>query len=85
MRTTDREIVARALTGAHVTSSPVGKDGLLANADAAQVGKIAFAAGIPLTELRRADGTGLEELFLELTAETQRDTGKTSNPQGATA
>ena len=31
------------------------------------------AAGIPLTELRAADGAGLEEMFLELTAETQRE------------
>ena len=85
VRTTDREIVARALVDAHVTCSPVDQDGLLANADAEQVGKIAFAAGIPLTELRPADGTGLEELFLELTAETRGDTGKSSNPQGATA
>ena len=85
VRTADRDVVARALTGADVTFSPVGEDGFLADADAEQVGKIVFAAGIPLTELRPAVGTGLEELFLELTAETQRDTGKTSNPQGATA
>jgi ABC-2 type transport system ATP-binding protein len=85
VRATDREAVARALVDSHVTSSPVGEDGLLADADAEQVGKIAFAAGIPLIELRPADGAGLEELFLELTAETQRDTTGALNPQGAAA
>ena len=37
------------------------------------VGHVALAAGIALTELRAADGAGLEEMFLELTAETQRE------------
>ena len=83
VRTTDRERVARALIGSHVTCSPVGQDGLLADADTEQVGKIAFAAGIPLIELRPADGAGLEELFLELTARTRRDTRRAFNPQGA--
>ena len=40
---------------------------------ATTVGRTAFAAGIALTELRTADGAGLEEMFLELTAESQRD------------
>jgi ABC-2 type transport system ATP-binding protein len=38
-----------------------------------QVGKVAAAAGVALAELRRADGAGLEEMFLQLTAETQRE------------
>ena len=37
------------------------------------VGQVALAAGVALTELRAADGAGLEEMFLELTAETQRE------------
>jgi ABC-2 type transport system ATP-binding protein len=37
------------------------------------VGRIAFAAGLPVIELRPADGAGLEEMFLQLTADTQRD------------
>ena len=41
--------------------------------DAEAVGRIAWSAGIALTELRAADGAGLEEMFLELTADTQRD------------
>jgi ABC-2 type transport system ATP-binding protein len=41
--------------------------------DPARVGEVALAAGIALTELKSADGAGLEEMFLELTAETQRE------------
>jgi ABC-2 type transport system ATP-binding protein len=36
------------------------------------VGLVAREAGVALTELRTADG-GLEDLFLTLTADTQRD------------
>ena len=38
-----------------------------------QVGQAALAAGVALTELRGADGAGLEDMFLELTADTQRE------------
>ena len=76
VRTTEREVVASALRGSGVSSSPVGDDGLLAQADAELVGRIAFAAGVPVMELRPADGAGLEEMFLELTADTQRDTNQ---------
>jgi ABC-2 type transport system ATP-binding protein len=85
VRTTDREVVARALIESGVICSPVGNGGLLAHAEAEQVGKITFAAGIPLIELRPADGAGLEEMFLELTAETQRDTTTSNHPEGAAA
>ena len=36
-------------------------------------GRVALAAGVPLTELRPADGAGLEEMFLELTADNARE------------
>jgi ABC-2 type transport system ATP-binding protein len=87
VRAADREVVARALADSGVTSSPVGDDGLLAQADAGKVGEIAFAAGVPVSELRPADGTGLEEMFLELTAETQRDANprRDHQPEGAMA
>jgi ABC-2 type transport system ATP-binding protein len=47
-------------------------DGVRAEAEPVQVGKIAAAQGIVLTDLRPAQG-GLEDLFLELTADTQRE------------
>jgi ABC-2 type transport system ATP-binding protein len=84
VRSTDRDVIAGALAGSGVSSTPVGPDGLLAQAEAAQVGRIAFAAGVPVTELRPADGAGLEEMFLELTAETQRETTH-HQPEGAVA
>ena len=62
--------LARALeqNGIHVVAS--GADAVRAEADPDLVGKVALAAGIPLSELRAADGAGLEEMFLELTADT---------------
>ena len=42
-------------------------------ASADRVGEIALDAHLALTELRAADGAGLEEMFLELTADTQRE------------
>ena len=85
----DRDLVAQALLHVGVTSTPVGTDGLLAHADTAKVGEIAFTAGAPLLELRAADGAGLEEMFLELTSqsqrETQRDTTSDNHPEGAVA
>ena len=57
----------------------------LVQADPERVGSIAFAAGVRLIELRQADGAGLEEMFLELTAETQRDGTRDNHPEGAVA
>ncbi|HVK20728.1 MAG TPA: ATP-binding cassette domain-containing protein [Actinokineospora sp.] len=79
VRAVDSDALARALRAAGVVFSPVG-DGFRAEANAARIGEITVAAQIPLTELRPADG-GLEDLFLELTAGTQRE----SVTQGATA
>ncbi len=72
VRTRDVPTLTRALTESAITVSPVD-GGLRADADAELVGKVAHAAGIALTELRAADGAGLEEMFLELTADTQRE------------
>ena len=46
---------------------------LRVDADPELVGRIAHQAGVPLIELRDAEGAGLEEMFLELTADTQRE------------
>ena len=65
--------LAHALELAGIASS-LGPDGVVhTQADAARVGQVALTAGVALTELRPADGAGLEEMFLELTAETQRE------------
>ena len=65
--------LSAALESAGLAAS-VSPDGAVrTDADATQVGRIALSAGIALTELRSADGAGLEEMFLELTAESQRE------------
>jgi ABC-2 type transport system ATP-binding protein len=73
VRADSPEVLARALesAGLAVTVNPDG--GLHTEATAARVGQVALAAGVALTELKSADGAGLEEMFLELTAESQRE------------
>jgi ABC-2 type transport system ATP-binding protein len=73
VRTPEPERLALALRRDGVASSPAGSDALRAEAEPDVVGRVAFAAGLPVLELRPADGAGLEEMFLELTADTQRD------------
>jgi ABC-2 type transport system ATP-binding protein len=46
---------------------------LRVEADPELVGRQAAMAGVALMELRAAEGAGLEEMFLELTADTQRE------------
>jgi ABC-2 type transport system ATP-binding protein len=65
--------LARALAEHGIHAVPSGSDALRVEAEADQIGKVALAAGVPLTELRAADGAGLEEMFLELTADTSRE------------
>jgi ABC-2 type transport system ATP-binding protein len=68
----DAPALAAALTAAgHTAESSPG--GLRTDADPARVGRVALAAGVPLTELRPADGAGLEEMFLELTKNDARE------------
>jgi ABC-2 type transport system ATP-binding protein len=68
----DVAALAEALTSAgHSAQHSLG--GVRTDADTAEVGRVALAAGVPLTELRPADGAGLEEMFLELTADNARE------------
>jgi ABC-2 type transport system ATP-binding protein len=62
-----------ALTQSGLNATPAEGATLHTDAAAALVGQVAFDAGIALTELRAASGAGLEEMFLELTAATQRE------------
>jgi ABC-2 type transport system ATP-binding protein len=73
VRSADIPALQRALAAAGV-STTVAEDGSLrTDADTAQVGRAAYDGGVVLTELRNADSGGLEEMFLELTADTQRE------------
>ncbi len=62
-----------ALTAAGHPGTPTDDGALRTDADPAVVGRVALEAGIALTELRSADGAGLEDMFLALTADTQRE------------
>ncbi len=72
VRTTEPDRLARALHEAAVVTTPID-GGLRVDADPELVGETAHRAGVVLRELRAADGAGLEEMFLELTAETARE------------
>ena len=86
--------LGRALTTAGLThhaldesTDGTGPSVFRVDGDAETVGQIAWSAGVALTELRPADGAGLEEMFLVLTAETQRDPRPAPQtiPEGAVA
>ena len=73
VRGLDLVALQRALAAAGLVST-VREDGSLStDADPALVGRAAYDGGVVLTELRQADSGGLEEMFLELTADTQRE------------
>ena len=73
VRAAEPEALAVALRAAGIDHTVTPDRALHAEADAARIGQVALAAGIALTELRSADGAGLEEMFLELTATAQRE------------
>ncbi|HEX2892830.1 MAG TPA: ATP-binding cassette domain-containing protein [Marmoricola sp.] len=74
--------LAAALAEAGIKADPSGDGGLRTEAEPVAVGRVAAGAGVVLTELRPADGAGLEELFLELTADDARETVTTEGAQG---
>ncbi|XBB66455.1 ATP-binding cassette domain-containing protein [Nocardioides sp. WV_118_6] len=74
--------LAAALADAGIDASPSAGGALHTLADPHRVGQVALAAGIALTELRAADSAGLEEMFLELTADSQRES---TVPEGGAA
>jgi len=73
VRSGELDQLDRSLRDFGFTATRIDDDGLRADATAEVVGKVARDAGIALSELRAAESAGLEEMFLELTAETQRE------------
>ncbi|GAA1476316.1 ATP-binding cassette domain-containing protein [Nocardioides aestuarii] len=67
----DMDALTKALDAAGLSAHAAG-EGLSVEAEPVEVGRVAAAERIVLTDLRGADG-GLENLFLELTADTQRE------------
>jgi ABC-2 type transport system ATP-binding protein len=74
--------IGTALAAAGVVASPSRDGGWRTDIEPVEVGRIAAASAITLVELRPAEGAGLEELFLELTANDARERVAT---QGARA
>ncbi|HEX7740352.1 MAG TPA: ATP-binding cassette domain-containing protein [Marmoricola sp.] len=82
VRARDLPALATALTHAGIANN-LGGDTLRTDASPETVGDVALRAGVALTELRAADGAGLEEMFLELTAASQRDGHASAEGQAA--
>lgn len=63
---------ADALRGVGIAFTERADGAAEIEADAARVGRVALDAGVPLTLLRPADDTRLEDMFLQVTADTAR-------------
>jgi ABC-2 type transport system ATP-binding protein len=72
VRARDTASLKQALLAAGITVSSSADAEIHADADPEAVGLVASEAGVALIELRTAD-SGLEDLFLELTAHAQRE------------
>ncbi|MFN8081182.1 MAG: ATP-binding cassette domain-containing protein [Kineosporiaceae bacterium] len=68
----------------HVVRSRAGST-LTVDADGEQIGRAAASAGVVLTELRPAREAGLEQLFLELTSDSDRSSGRPTTTAGVAA
>ncbi|GAB91685.1 ABC transporter ATP-binding protein [Gordonia rhizosphera] len=73
VRSLDDDALARALSVAGIAAQPVAEGGFTADAAPEDIGRIALRQQIPLVELRVGDGAQLEEMFLQLTQQTQRE------------
>jgi len=85
VRAADVPALQHALAAAGISTSPAQDGSLRTEADPARVGRAAYDGGVAITELRAADSGGLEEMFLELTADTQRETPATNPRKRAAA
>lgn len=77
----DDEALTVALKGKGYSVEPVGT-GIRVSAPPAEVGKAALESKVVLTDLRDG-GAGLEDIFLQLTAETQRENTTEIHSEGA--
>ncbi len=65
--------LSNALRAAGYDVRPGAEGTLLVDAEALTVGRVALDAGVALADLRPAQGSGLEHMFLELTADSSRE------------
>ncbi|MBT0767515.1 ATP-binding cassette domain-containing protein [Kineosporia sp. J2-2] len=78
VRAVEADALAATLRAGGATVTATADGALLVDAEPLVVGRAAAASGAVLTELRTADGAGLEALFLQLTA-----TATAAAPAGA--
>ena len=69
----ESDALVPALQGAGIAALPSGDGGFRCEVDPVDVGRAAARAGVVLVELRPAEGAGLEEMFLQLTADDARE------------
>jgi ABC-2 type transport system ATP-binding protein len=69
----DPAALQQALQTANITATPSGDGGFRSASEPIEVGRAAAAAGVVLAELKRAEGAGLEEMFLLLTSDDARE------------
>ncbi|WBQ08383.1 ABC transporter ATP-binding protein [Kribbella sp. CA-293567] len=73
VRGLDSAALARCLDAAGFHYRPTTDGAYVVDATREQLGIATARAGVVVTELRGADGAGLEEMFLQLTADDARD------------
>jgi ABC-2 type transport system ATP-binding protein len=73
VRGADDHALAEALTRAGIPHTAATEGGYLTEESADRIHGVVMAAGVVLLELRPAGETGLEEMFLRLTADHARD------------
>ena len=72
VRAPDLDMLRRALADLGIATTAPDDGALRTDVDPTFVGKVALEAGVALTELKASDA-GLEDMFLQLTATSQRE------------
>jgi ABC-2 type transport system ATP-binding protein len=73
VRATDDHALSAALAEAGIAHSAAGGGGLVIREPAERIARVAASAGVVVIEIRPAGESGLEEMFLRLTADHARD------------
>ncbi len=73
VRGLDPEALGTAIMAASLAATRRDENTFIVDGTAEQVGRAAAMAGVVLVELRPADSEGLEEVFMQLTAEDSRE------------
>ncbi|HEY6605581.1 MAG TPA: ATP-binding cassette domain-containing protein [Gaiellaceae bacterium] len=75
VRADDMGALRRAMSTAGLTAGEARDGGIIVDALPEEVGRAAFAGGVALTRLGPAGGSGLEQLFFNLTAGDEHSAG----------